>query len=270
VEAVKESTIGRMPVSGANVTSVIGWYTTTVDDDAQDHESNAGGDLHHAENEFNFSVASDSKDLDDSESEKQRNDPGAVIDIFYTCPEFDDIASCGDFERKYSEPADAVLPSTGEAPRRVDKSANVHGESAVDRVHDGHFGKRLHHQVDHDADDYETDNHCTRASSLESTATSDEKTGSDSTADGNHLHVSALQVSVQLALISLDNADILGFETELAATQMVTQWRRVDGIRLEMFLRIREREAFSASAHLCKCCDNKVACHSRIESGKKV
>jgi hypothetical protein len=35
---------------------------------------------------------------------------------------------------------------------------------------------------------------------------------------GNHLHVSALQVSVQLALISLDNADILGFETELAAT----------------------------------------------------
>jgi hypothetical protein len=57
------------------------------------------------------------------------------------------IASCGDFERKYSEPADAVLPSAGKAPRRVNEPANVHGESAIDRVHDGHFGKRLHHQV---------------------------------------------------------------------------------------------------------------------------
>jgi hypothetical protein len=57
------------------------------------------------------------------------------------------IASCGDFEREYSEPTNAVFPSAGKAPRRVNEPANVHGECSVDRVHDGHFGKRLHHQV---------------------------------------------------------------------------------------------------------------------------
>lgn len=33
---------------------MIGWYTATVDDDSQDHESNAGGDFHHAEHEFDL------------------------------------------------------------------------------------------------------------------------------------------------------------------------------------------------------------------------
>jgi hypothetical protein len=57
------------------------------------------------------------------------------------------IASCRNLERKHSEPINAVLPSAGKSPRRVNEPANVHGECSVDRVHDGQFGKRLHHQV---------------------------------------------------------------------------------------------------------------------------
>jgi hypothetical protein len=128
----------------------------------------------------------------------------------------------------------------------------------------------LHHQVYHATNHHETDEHGARASSLKSTATSDEETCTDSAADGDHLHVSPFQLSVQLALIGFDNGHILGFETELAAMQMLVQTGRFDRISPRMLLRIREIETFSASAHLCKCCDNKVACHSRIESGKKV
>ena len=88
---------------------MIGRYTATVNDNSQDHKSNAGGDFHYAENKFDLtrlaanteivhewvtylSVASDSKDLDDGESEKQRDDPSAVIDILYIRPIVYDLA----------------------------------------------------------------------------------------------------------------------------------------------------------------------------------
>src|SRR5271170_1752075 len=129
------------------------------------------------------------------------------------------IASCRNFEREYSEPTNAVLPSAGKSPRRVNEPANVHGKCSIYRVHDGHFGKRLHHQVSkhnhqnifttglriresiHHAtycepirfiskswdcpaltNDHETDDHGARTSSLKSTATSDEETCADSAA----------------------------------------------------------------------------------------
>ena len=57
------------------------------------------------------------------------------------------IASRRHFKREYSEPTNAVLPSTGKSPRRVNEPANIHGKCSIYRVHDGHFGKRLHHQV---------------------------------------------------------------------------------------------------------------------------
>jgi hypothetical protein len=129
------------------------------------------------------------------------------------------IASCGNFEREHSEPTDAVLPSAGKSPRRVDEPDNVHGKCSIDRVHDGQFGKGLHHQVSKDnrqntfttssefvnpyiitpvvkpldlsikiglcpalTNDYETEEHGGRTSSCESTARSDEETCADSTA----------------------------------------------------------------------------------------
>jgi len=43
-----------IPVSETDVTSVIGWYTATIDDNSQDHESNAGGDFHYAEDKLDL------------------------------------------------------------------------------------------------------------------------------------------------------------------------------------------------------------------------
>lgn len=57
------------------------------------------------------------------------------------------IASCRNFEREHSEPANAVLPSAGKSPGRVNEPANVHRKCSIYRIHDGQFGKRLHHQV---------------------------------------------------------------------------------------------------------------------------
>lgn len=93
--------MGRfIPVFGTNVTSVIGWDTATVDDYSENHKTNAGGDFHDTENKFDLvwlaantaclqivtdlSVTPDSKNLDDSESKKQRDNPGAIINLLCT------------------------------------------------------------------------------------------------------------------------------------------------------------------------------------------
>ena len=43
-----------IPVFGTNITSIISWYTTAVNDDSKDHKSYASGNFHYAENEFNL------------------------------------------------------------------------------------------------------------------------------------------------------------------------------------------------------------------------
>ena len=70
-----------------------------------------------------------------------------VSDLFLHGQDHAYIAGCRNLERKYSEPSNAVLPPTGKAPRRVNESANVHGERAIDWIHDGQFGERLGHEV---------------------------------------------------------------------------------------------------------------------------
>ena len=55
VSAYRENFVNIfIPVFGTNVTSMIGWYTTTVDDNSQDYESNAGDNFHYAENKFDL------------------------------------------------------------------------------------------------------------------------------------------------------------------------------------------------------------------------
>jgi hypothetical protein len=77
----------HLPISGANVPSIIGWDTTAINDDAQNHETDAAYDFDCAENELNLaksadpviwrvqvgsylSIAFDSKVLDDGEKEE--------------------------------------------------------------------------------------------------------------------------------------------------------------------------------------------------------
>jgi hypothetical protein len=47
------------------------------------------------------------------------------------------IASCRDFEWKYSEPANTVLPTASKTPRRINEPADVHGKGTIDWVQDG-------------------------------------------------------------------------------------------------------------------------------------
>jgi len=54
VEAVKEGGPGCVPVSCANVATVVGGNTTAVDDDSENHETETGNDLDDADNEFNL------------------------------------------------------------------------------------------------------------------------------------------------------------------------------------------------------------------------
>lgn len=44
----------NVQVAVANVSSVVGWHTSDIDDDAQNHEPNASNDLDDREHEFDL------------------------------------------------------------------------------------------------------------------------------------------------------------------------------------------------------------------------
>lgn len=62
---------------------------------------------------------------------------------------------------------------------RVHESDNVHCEGTVDGVHDGQFGQGLHHQVDHQTHNDETEKHRSRATGLEGGTRADKQTCTD-------------------------------------------------------------------------------------------
>lgn len=174
MEAVEECT-GVVPVSCSNVASVIGGDTTAVGDDSKDYESDTSQDLDQTEHELGLTISLYSKELDSNQCDKKRNDPCAVVDSLTSLPEMDDVASGGDFEGEDREPTDCVLPTTvreavsdvvgvemledlpSETPTRINEADNVHGESTVDRVHDCQLCKSLHHEVNHESDNDESE-----------------------------------------------------------------------------------------------------------------
>lgn len=137
----------RSPVSCTNIATVVGWNTTTVDDNTKNHEAYAGGNLDHTDDELDLTIAPHTEILDTNQSEQERGDPSGVVDALGAWPIVDDIASSRYFEGQDSQPTDGVFPGASETPGGIDESTNVHGEGAVDWVHDGHFGKSLHHEI---------------------------------------------------------------------------------------------------------------------------
>ena len=140
-----------------------------------------------------------------------------------------DVASSRDLEGQDGQPGDGIFPGTGKAEGRVDEAADVHGEGAVDGVHDCELGKGLHHEIDHDSDGQETNDDSRWTSVDERTAGADEQPRANGAAavlqsvlctafiteleerrytHGNHLHVSALEVAVQVAGFAHD--DVVG------------------------------------------------------------
>jgi hypothetical protein len=153
---------GRVPVCRTNIAAGVTGNAATVDDYAENHEAHAGRDLHNTEDELHLfplarlaesfrgtrlAITLHAKDLDDHQGAEQRDDPGTVVDARGSVPIVDDVARGGDLERKDRQPADRILPPARETPRGVDEAADVHGEGAVDGVHDGHLGESLHHEV---------------------------------------------------------------------------------------------------------------------------
>lgn len=97
--------------------------------------------------------------LNGDQSYQQRSYPCSIVDTLRPWPVVDDVTSSRDFEGKDGEPGDGILPGTGETEGGVDKAADVHGKGAVDWVHDGKLGKGLHHEVDHNSDGQEANDH---------------------------------------------------------------------------------------------------------------
>ena len=94
-----------------------------------------------------LAIAFDAEKLNGNQSNKERDDPSTVVDAIRSVPVVNDVASSGDFKGKDGQPADGVFPTAGETQGRIDEATDVHGEGTIDGVHDGQFGKSLHHQV---------------------------------------------------------------------------------------------------------------------------
>lgn len=87
---------------------------TAVDDNTEDDETNTGADLDDRENKLNFTVTSNTEDLNAHEDNKEDRDPDSHVDIF--SPESDGDGSRDKFERQDSQPSESVLPTHGETP----------------------------------------------------------------------------------------------------------------------------------------------------------
>lgn len=59
----------------------------------------------------------------------------------------DDVDSGGDLVGENGQPTDGIFPSASETEGWIDKATDIHCESAVNGVHDGHFCESLHHEV---------------------------------------------------------------------------------------------------------------------------
>lgn len=66
---------GILPVSEADVSSVIAGDTADIDDDGEDDEATASCDLDAREDEFDFTITSDTEDLDPNEEDQEDSDP---------------------------------------------------------------------------------------------------------------------------------------------------------------------------------------------------
>jgi len=141
----KSSSHYNKPVFSSDVR--LSWDTTSVDDDTKDHESDTSDDLHQTESVFDLCISAHTKELDDDESDQQWNNESSGVDTLRSWPIMDDVDSSGNFVREDSQPTDGVFPSAGETERGVDEANNVHAESSVDGIKDGHFCESLHHEV---------------------------------------------------------------------------------------------------------------------------
>lgn len=108
MEAVSESS-RIMPISSSNVTSIVCWYTSNIDDDTEDDKTTYRTDFDHGQNEFNFTEPSDAKKLNCNKDDEENCDPDCRVDVI--SPEFNsDRGSC-QLEGQNCQPTNGIFLS---------------------------------------------------------------------------------------------------------------------------------------------------------------
>ena len=134
METIAEGFIWRFPVATTDVSTIIRWYTATIDNNGEDDKSCAADDLDDGENEFNLAIASNTENLDDDKSNEEDSDPDGLINVACSLPIIERDASCGDLERQNCEPLDCVIPTSCETPGAADEAKIVGEEGTIDRI----------------------------------------------------------------------------------------------------------------------------------------
>jgi len=98
-----------VPELGADVATVVSRDATAVDNDGEDDEPDAGGDLDDREDKLDLTVSADAEDLDDRERYQEDGDPDADIDLGASLPIVNRDGSGSDLEGQDSEPLDGII-----------------------------------------------------------------------------------------------------------------------------------------------------------------
>lgn len=69
-----------MPVFGSNIATLIRGHTATVDNDGQDEEATNSDDLDNSEDKLDFSVTSNTEDVDEHDQDQEDGDPHSDVD----------------------------------------------------------------------------------------------------------------------------------------------------------------------------------------------
>ena len=138
LETIAERT-WLVPVMCSDITSGVGWDPTTVDDNTQDDEPNNGTNFDEAERELNFTVSSNTENVDYSDQHQENSDPGSDVDrrssrVVWISPECNRNTRGGKFERQDDEPVKSVVPAHSKSPSGVDEADRVVIEGTGDRV----------------------------------------------------------------------------------------------------------------------------------------
>jgi len=72
-----------LPVSASNVTTVIGWYTTTHVNDTKEDETNHRCNFDATEYKLDFTVTLDTENVDDNDEDKKDGNPNSYVHMHF-------------------------------------------------------------------------------------------------------------------------------------------------------------------------------------------
>lgn len=125
-----------LPVLSSDVAPGIGWHTTAVDNYAADDKADNCGDLDNAEDEFDLTIALDTKIIYGDNDDQEDGNPNAYRNPLVGIPVLYGNSSSCQLEWKNYKPVESVVPTHGESPCWVDEAHGVVVERTVYRVPD--------------------------------------------------------------------------------------------------------------------------------------